>query len=753
MSTPRTVALIGNPNSGKTTLFNVLTGSNQQVGNWPGVTVERKSGVLRHGVARIEVVDLPGVYTLNTAGDGAADERVARDYLRSGAADLVVNIVDAANLERNLYLTTQLLAQGVKVLVVLNMVDVAQAAGVEIDTEALAARLGCPVLAVSAARRRGIRELKAAIAAGQGAAPGVALDLPASVEHAVTMLAAEMEAGRVATTQTALRLLEGDAEAERQHARLLPQVGLAQAQITAAEGLEADILIADARYRFAGDACRAARRVSGLASHSLTECIDRIVLNRWLGLPVFIGVMYLMFLFTIDVGSAFIDVFDQGFAALLVDGPAHWLAQAGIPEWLIVLQRGAGSGVQTVATFVPVIASLYLILSALEDSGYMARAAFVMDRAMRALGLPGKAFVPLLLGFGCNVPAIMATRTLESRRDRILTAMMAPFMSCGARLPVYTLFAAAFFPASGQNVVFALYLVGMACAVATAWLLRHSLLPGDGAPLVMELPRYHLPSPTVIARRAMQRLRDFVVGAGRIIVPMVVVLSLLNSMGTDGSLGHEDSEQSALASVGKVLAPAFAPLGIAEHNWQAAVGLFTGVLAKEAVVGTLNALYTPAAPAEEGFDLGERLQAAWQTVPDNLAALGGKLGDPLGLDVGDLSDSASAAAGLEASVSTFSVMRASFDGGAGAFAYLLLILLYTPCLATLGAIRGELGTRWALFAAGWTFAVGYGVASAYYQLARAGWWSWQGGLALGACALGIAVLLAVPRCWPRITEV
>ncbi|HSC79940.1 MAG TPA: ferrous iron transport protein B, partial [Chitinolyticbacter sp.] len=709
------------------------------------VTVERKSGVLRHEGVQVEIIDLPGLYTLNAAGEGAADERVARDFIREGGADLVVNIVDAANLERNLYLTTQLLELGVPLMLVLNMVDVATAAGVEIDSDALARQLGCPVLAISAARRHGIRELKAAVVLGTAAAPRIALDLPASVRAGITALAGLLpEAGEHAA-YTALQLLEGDSLAEHDHPALLPQVAKVQARIAAADDVDADILIADARYRFAGEACRTARRVLGQASRSATERIDRVVLNRWLGLPVFLGVMYLMFLFTIDVGSAFIDVFDQGFGALLVDGPASVLASWNAPAWLIVLQRGAGSGIQTVATFVPVIASLYLILSALEDSGYMARAAFVMDRAMRALGLPGKAFVPLLIGFGCNVPAIMATRTLENRRDRILTAMMAPFMSCGARLPVYTLFAAAFFPASGQNVVFALYLVGIACAVATAWLLRRSLLPGDGTPLVMELPLYHLPRPMVIVRRAMQRLRDFVAGAGRIIVPMVMVLTLLNTLGADGSLGHEDSEQSVLAAVGQTIAPAFAPLGVDAGNWQAAVGLFTGVLAKEAVVGTLNALYTPESASEEEFALGVRLQAAWQTVPDNLAGLVDKLADPLGLSVGDLTNQAQAASALEASVSTFTAMQARFDGGVGAFAYLLLILLYTPCLAALGAIRVELGMRWSLFAAVWTFAVGYGVASSYYQLASFGVMAWQGWLAVGLCMGGCAALIAMPR--------
>lgn len=720
-----TIALLGNPNCGKTTLFNALTGSHQHVGNWPGVTVERKSGYLREGTLNIEVVDLPGVYSLNAAPDNSADEQVTRDYILSGSAKFIVNIIDASNLERNLYLTTQLLELGVPCLIVLNMVDVAERQGISINAALLAEKLGCPVLAISASKRRGLDALKKSIFSQQASNPGLQLDLPEKVTHAVTSIAASLSALNTAQGLSkewlALKLLEGDHLAETLCPAQKKLVAEQQALLLAEYDLDADILIADARYRYAGELCAAVRHEKGKVSRHITERIDHIVLNRWLGLPIFLLVMYLMFLTTIHLGSAFIDVFDQTFSALLVDELGSLLTAWHLPQWLVILlANGMGGGIQTVATFIPVVGCLYLILSALEDSGYMARAAFVMDRAMRALGLPGKSFVPLLIGFGCNVPAIMATRTLETRRDRILTAMMAPFMSCGARLPVYALFAAAFFPQNGQTIVFTLYLTGIAAAVLTAFLLRKSLLPGEGAPLIMELPLYHRPTLGTVLRRSWDRLRDFVINAGRVIVPMVMVLSLLNAIGTDGSFGHENSDKSVLASVGKTIAPAFSPMGIEVDNWQAAVGLFTGVLAKEAVVGTLNTLYSAGVKADEGAApaLSEKLLGALATVPANLGAIADKLSDPLGLSIGDVSNAEEAAKTLESSTGTFGEMQKHFHGASGAFAFLLLILLYTPCLAALGAIKVELGTGWACFTAGWTLFVGYSAATIYYQLAN-----------------------------------
>jgi ferrous iron transport protein B len=378
-----------------------------------------------------------------------------------------------------------------------------------------------------------------------------------------------------------------------------------------------------------------------------------------------------------------------------------------------------------VATFIPIITALYLFLSVVEDSGYMARAAFVMDRFMRSIGLPGKAFVPMIVGFGCNVPAVMATRTLESERERKLTILMNPFMSCGARLPVYVLFAAAFFPANGQNLVFGLYLIGIAVAILTGLVMKKTLLSGESAGFMMELPHYHMPTAKGIALRTWDRVKLFIKEAGRVIVIMVLIINTLNSIGTNGSFGNEDTEQSVLSALSKGITPVLAPMGIKQENWPATVGIFTGILAKETVVGTLDALYTNL--ARDDAALSQQEQAPfhfWQaigdaaaTVPENLLGVKDLLSDPLALDVGDLSDEAAAAAAQEVNLDVFGAMAARFDGQAGAFAYLLFILLYSPCVATIGAIRREAGPRWAAFVVAWSTGIAFISASLFYQIA------------------------------------
>lgn len=768
MKTQYVIGLVGNPNCGKTTVFNALTGAKQRVGNWPGVTVERKSGEYRQGEVRVEVVDLPGTYSLDVVDrEVSLDEMVARDYVHGNQADLIVNIVDAANLERNLYLTTQLAEMGVPLLLVLNMVDVAAAKGMEIDAAALAARLGCPVVPVVASEGKGIIELKAEIAKAAAAKPraGVAPEYEGELEQAVSALAAAIAAAApqaaVAPRWLAVRLLEGDDLARTQ---VGPGLAAEAASRAGPLGDDLDLMIADARYGLANAVANAAVKTAARIGHDLTDRIDRVVLNRALGIPVFLLMMYLMFMFTINIGGAFIDFFDQFAGAVLVDGFGHLLAGLGAPEWLVVLlAKGIGGGMQTVATFIPVIGFLYLFLSVLEDSGYMARAAFVMDRFMRWVGLPGKSFVPLIVGFGCNVPAIMATRTLEHRRDRLMTIAMAPFMSCGARLPVYVLFAAAFFPQGGQNAVFGLYLIGIAVAIATGLVLKHSLLQGEATPFIMELPPYHLPTVKGVLIHTWDRLKSFIIRAGRVIVPMVLVLNFLNAIGTDGSFGNEDSDKSVLAEVGRTISPAFSPLGLNEENWPAAVGIFTGVLAKEAVVGTLNATYQSLAESdavaageeareEEPFDLGTALSAAVATIPEKLGEAFDAWADPLGLDVGDLSDREAVAEKEEVSAGTFGAMAERFDGAAGAFAYLLFILLYMPCTAAIAAVYQESGARWTLFVGAWTTGLAYGLATLYYQAARFGQQPLGAGLWIATVVAAFALALWSLRRYGRRQE-
>ncbi|MEX3010957.1 Fe(2+) transporter permease subunit FeoB [Hoeflea sp. TYP-13] len=730
------IALIGNPNSGKSTLFNALTGSKQQVGNWPGVTVERKEGEFRDRGASYRVVDLPGIYSLTVTSSAAHDEKIALDYLVNEKPDLVLNIVDASNLERNLYLTTQLIEMRVPLLIALNMTDLAQQNGLRIDTQALSERLGCPVVPIVAQTGAGLGDFRSAIhlSAAERTIPATELSYLPVIEEALSALVPDIKEAtksqgprrlEMEPRSLAIKLLEDDEKALNSvDADLRQAVDRLKQDIEARAGEEADILLADARYGFANTLMQEAVQRADQVSRTISERIDAVVLNRVLGIPVFLGVIYVMFLFTINLASAFIDFFDILAGTVLVDGGTALMEAVNAPTWLIALvPKGIGAGMQTVATFIPIIGFLFLFLTFIESSGYMARAAFVMDRFMRSIGLPGKSFVPMILGFGCTVPAVMSARTLESPRDRIMTVMMAPFMSCGARLPVYALFAAAFFPIGGQNLVFGLYLIGIGYAVLTGLVLKSTLLQGETSPFVMELPPYHIPTLRAVLIRTWDRMRAFVVDAGQIIVIIVAILSILNTVGTDGTFGNENSDRSILAATGKAMTPIVQPLGITEDNWPATVGLFTGIFAKEAVVGTLDALYgklaDDEASAEEtapaGFDFWGGITEAFASIPDNLASVAAGLLDPLGLDIGNISSWESAAENQEVATGTFGAMAKRFDGKIGAFAYLLLILLYMPCSAAISAIYREVGVRWALFSAAWTTGLGYGSAVAFYQ--------------------------------------
>lgn len=705
------VLLVGNPNCGKTTLFNALTGDNQRVGNWPGVTVEKKTGEFTLEGHLTKVTDLPGVYSLVANAQGMSlDEQIAAQSIVQLDSDCIINVIDASHLERHLYLTSQILELGKPVVVALNMMDIARQRGISIDIKALEKRLGCPVIPVQAHKNIGIVELQRALfTLPQEIAP-LALPVEQPVQQALNDLKNKLITEGYSESLAyyySCRIAEGD---------LL--IGHESIQIEWDQfnngNLGIDVLLADARYQTIHEMVTAVQQKNSDASDHFTAKLDKIVLNRFLALPIFFAMMYLMFLFSINIGGAFQDFFDISTDTVFVQGSAWLLQQLHAPNWLIALiANGIGKGINTTLTFIPVIASMFFFLSLLETSGYMARAAFVVDKAMRAMGLPGKSFVPMIVGFGCNVPAIMAARTLDSERDRLLTVMMSPFMSCSARLAIYAVFVAAFFPSGGQNVVFSLYLIGILMAVLTGFILRKTTLKGHASPLILELPAYHKPALRRLFRETLMRLRFFVLRAGKLIIPICVILGGLNAITLGGGINTgEASTESLLSVMGQWITPLFAPMGIHQDNWPATVGLLTGMLAKEVVVGTLNTLYAQVGHLGEvaavHFDFWAGIKAAFLSIPQNLADLGSALLNPV----------LASAADSEVSKSVYGMMSQRFDGQAGAYAYLLFVLLYIPCVSTMAVIRQEATKQLMWTSVIWSFVVAYAAAVVFYQLAK-----------------------------------
>lgn len=723
---------VGNPNAGKSTLFNALTGANQQVGNWSGVTVEKKTGLFTLSGTDVYLTDLPGIYDLLPAGsscDCSLDEQIAQQYLAEQRVDGIINLVDATNIERHLYLTVQLRELGIPMVVVLNKIDVAKKHGIEINTAEMSETLGCPVVSVCSRDQADIAKVKAQVVdllEGKVSEAPLILGYDAEIEAGVASLLSDDE--QLSRGHALAMLANGLGCGQCKNGQILEEVSQCSDSLSS-QGKDIEIMVATTRFDFVQNVYDSSVAANG--AETISDKLDKVILHPLAGIPVFLFVMYLMFMFSINVGSAFIDFFDITAGALFVDHLGAFMSSMGSPTWLVtIIAGGVGQGIQTVATFIPVIAALFLALSVLEGSGYMARAAFVVDGLMRRIGLPGKAFVPMIVGFGCSVPAIMATRTLGSERERIVTGMMAPFMSCGARLPVYALFAAAFFPESGQNLVFLLYIIGIFAAIGTGLLLRSTLLPGTSSAVVMELPSYEKPKLKTVLNRTAKRTKSFILGAGKTIVIVVTLLNFVNAIGTDGTFGHEDSSESVLSVASQIVTPFFAPMGVEQNNWPATVGIITGIFAKEAVVGTLNSLYsTPKDGDEQLTPFIESLNEAIATIPDNLFGI--KMDDPLSLSVGDISSVKSASEELEVDTSTFTALQAGFSGVTAAFAYLLFILLYTPCVAAMGALVGEFGGRWAAFAGTWTFALAYGTATVFYQAATFSAHPLQSGLWIG----------------------
>ena len=656
------VALAGNPNCGKTTLFNALTGSNQYVGNWPGVTVEKKEGTAHLGDRSITVVDLPGIYSLSPY---SMEEIVARDFIIGEGPDAVIDIVDATNLERNLYLTVQLLELERPLVLALNFMDEVKARGDQIAVERLSKELGVPVVPITAKTGEGLDELLQV--AHRQMHLGVTYepddlydDFTHDIHHRMGELIHDYAyAANLPAHWASIKLLEGDgivAKALNLPADVQNKLDAIIAEYEASSALgDRETLVADSRYRYIERVVHASVvKGKGSEGPTLTEKIDRIVTGKYTALPLFLCAMLVMFVITFGPFGSWL----QDGVSALIDLFSGWLegalSAAGAPDVLISLAcDGIISGVGGVLSFLPQIALLFFFLSFLEDSGYMSRAAFIMDRLLRRFGLSGKAFIPMLMGFGCSVPAIMGARTMENEKDRRMTILLIPFMSCSAKLPVYGLLSAAFFGPWAGLVVFGLYVIGMVVGILSGILFKHTLFSGEPAPFVLELPPYRFPSMENIATHVWQKVKGFLVKAGTLILAMSVVLWLLQSF--DFSLHMvDDAANSMLGTLGALIAPVFAPLGFG--FWQAAVALLTGFIAKEMVVSSLSMFY--------GFSL------------------------------------TAAGTAVAAAMTGFTPLSA--------FSMLVFILLYVPCVAATSTMAKELGSaKWTVFSVCWQIGVAY----------------------------------------------
>lgn len=668
-----TIALAGNPNTGKTSLFNALTGSNQHVGNWPGVTVERKEGRFRSSGDDVTVVDLPGIYSLGAA---SLDEEIAADYLLRNRPDLAVVVADASNLERSLYLAVQMLEIGTPLVLALNMMDMAAERGIMIDVERLSALLGIPVVPTVARKKEGIEELKERITRSlrENSAPSLSFALPYGERLNPLFEALESFLGGhpelipgLSARSAAVKFVEGDgavlAAAESSGVRNSMDELLAEKGRKVEEELGYDLQTAviERRWGFvSGVTAESVQRDLSLKARlTLSDRIDRVVTSRSLGLPLFFLVTWAIFRMTYALGDPLVELLEGVFESF-GEWTGEFFAGAGFSEIVSsFVQDGLIGGVGSVVVFFPHIFILFAFIALLEDSGYMARGAFVMDRVMHLMGLHGKSFIPMLMGFGCNVPSMMATRILEQPRDRMITLLVLPFMSCSARLPVFVLFSGIFFGAYAGTAVFSLYVLGIVVAVLAAKVLGSTLFKGESSQLVMELPPYHVPSFSMVLRHAWERGFLFLQKAGTFILLSVIAVWVLASFPWGVEYG---SSESIVGRIGQILAPVFAPAGFG--FWQAAVALFFGFLAKEVVVGTLGAL----------LGAGEAGLAA---------ALPG-LFTPL-----------------------------------SAYAFLVMTLLYVPCVAAVAAFRRETGSwAWTFFMIAYTTLIGYGGAVLVYQGGR-----------------------------------
>lgn len=662
----RKIALVGNPNSGKTTLFNVLTGANQHVGNWPGVTVEKKEGKLRYQKNEYDVIDLPGIYSL---GAFSEDEIVAMDYVLSDDADVIINVIDSSNIERNLYLTSQLLEMGKNLVIVLNMTDEAEKRNIKIDVFGLSKILGVPVISAVAHKGEGkneiIKEVVNAILKKKTYDNPIKYNK--NVLHHIEHIEEILKGKKIPypIKWTSIKVVEGDSHVLKR----LEESKIGKEAVEAIKDFHRfhskdsfELEVVDSRYSFANSIAEATVSRPAKEVETITDKIDRIFINKYLGIPIFAIIMLVVFQVTFVIGEEILG----GIAAFLIEGLGglieKLLMSVNSPQWLISFSiNGIINGVGAVIEFVPLITVLYLMLGFLEDSGYMARAAFVWDNLMRKFGLQGRAFISMIIGFGCNVPGIMSARTMDNKKDRMITMFINPFMSCGAKIPIYTVFIAAFFPNHGALVLFSLYALGVIVALIMAKIFNNTLFKGESSYFIMELPPYRLPTIKNVLRNMWTNVSGFIVRAGTVIFAVVTVMWVLAVVPASA---EPYSQDSLLGAIGSFLMPLFKPAGFG--TWQESVALFAGIPAKEAVVGTLGMLY-----AGEYMEEGKALVDA---IRENFTQL-------------------------------------------TSLSYMVMVLLYTPCAAVLGTIGKETKSiRWTVFIALYTFALGWAAAVTIYQV-------------------------------------
>lgn len=663
------IALAGNPNCGKTTIFNALTGANQYVGNWPGVTVEKKEGKLRFGGDEYRIVDLPGTYSLTAYSQ---DEVVARNFIVMDKPDLVVNVVDASAIERNLYLTIQLLEMGTKVIIALNMIDEAENKGIKIDVNSLEKKIGVPIVPLVASKQSGINDLKAKIAEavhGQ-MPPSIKITYGPAIDSAISSLSQIITesgiSGDYPPNWLALKLLENDRYImdyiEKESLEVANKAKICINDLKTSLGIEPEIAIIDKRYEFINGIVKDCIKQPLEQIETISDKIDKVLTNKWLGLPILALIMFTIYQLTFIVGQNILGDSVAFFLEVLGSNVASWLESIKAPELLIAfITDGIFGGIGVVLEFIPLIMVLYILLGILEDSGYMARAAYIMDRVMMALGLHGKTFISMIVGIGCNVPGIMAARTLDSEKDRMIAILINPFISCGARLPIYLLFISAFFPDNGGIILFTIYAIGFVVAVLMGKIFSKTLFKGEASYFLLELPPYRMPTLKGVLIHMWDKVGGFLKRAGTVIFLLVTLLWALSVL----PYGVEPySQASILGRIGSFIAPIFKPAGFG--TWQASVGLFAGIVAKEAVVATLGMVY---AGVQEGTQLISSIQQAFT---------------PL-----------------------------------SAFSFMIMALLYTPCAAVIGTIKRETNSwKWTLFAVVYTFLTGWTASVLVFQIGR-----------------------------------